>query len=147
MRCLCADSCGRTNASPIYVVLFLLCTALLNRPCVYCSILLCVLIFTILDFSGDWFEARWQPSTETIPETLSSLISGNVTIRDAALETASIAVSAINGTSGAVASAAVEGVRKRIGGGGSAGNAFEWLRSVMDKRSLRIPCVDVTLRL
>nr|POF11400.1 hypothetical protein CFP56_44238 [Quercus suber] len=143
-----ADIVDRTNASPIYVLLFLTATYALQRPCVYCSILLFVLVFSLFDFNADWFEPRWDPSTLNASETLSSFVSGNATITDAIIETASLAVSAINGTGGSLASAAMEGIKKRVGGGGYAsesasGSILEWSRGVLEKKQLRIPCVDV----
>lgn len=140
-----------TNASPIYVALFLTATYALQRPCVYCSILLFVLVFSLFDFHADWFEPRWHPASLTISETATSLLSGNTTFTEALGETASIAISAINGTGGSLASAALECARKRVSGGSASssasGSGFEWLRSLLEKRQFRIPCVDVLVRL
>ena len=143
----------RTNASPLYVFLFLAATYIFERPCAYCSILLFVLIASVFDFHGDWFEPRWPLalSTESVKETLSSFVSANATNTDLMLETASLAFSAINGTSGTLASAALDGVRRRAGGGamsvGATGVGFEWLRGVIEKMQLRIPCLDVSISL
>ena len=107
----------------------------------------------MFDFHGDWFEPRWPLSltTESVTGALSSFVSANATNTDIVLETASVVVSAINGTSGTLASAALEGVRRRAGGGGSSvgatGTGFEWLRSVLEKMQLRIPCLDVSISL
>ncbi|EMC96717.1 hypothetical protein BAUCODRAFT_148281 [Baudoinia panamericana UAMH 10762] len=141
-----------TNAAPIYIALFLTATYLLQRPCVYCSILLFVLVFSLFDFQVDWFEPRWRPSQEqltSVSEALSGLISGNATVTDAIVETASLAVSAINGTGGSIASAAMEGVKRRLSGGHTspATTGFEWLRGILEKKQFRIPCVDVVVRL
>lgn len=140
----------RTNASPIYVFLFLTATYALQRPCVYCSILLFVLIFSLFDFNANWFEPRWKPPA-SITETAGSLLSGNATLAEALGETASIAISAINGTGGSLASAAMESVKRRAAGGNDgaqvSGSGFEWLRSLIEKRQFRIPCVDVIVRL
>lgn len=118
---------------------------------VYCSVLLFVLVFSLFDFSADWFEPRWQPSIFSITETASSLVSGNATITEVLGETASFAISAINGTGGSLASAALDGVKKRVTNGGSGAAAtssgFEWLRSVLGRRGFSIPCVDVAVRL
>lgn len=139
-----------TNASPIYVVLFLTATYALQRPCVYCSILLFVLVFSLFDFHADWFEPRWQPPTLKTSETLSSFVSGNGTITDAIIETASLAVSAVNGTGGSLASTVMDGFKKRTSSGGpgpTSGSVFEWAKGVLEKKQLRIPCVDVLVRL
>ncbi|KAK3112475.1 hypothetical protein LTR53_011229 [Teratosphaeriaceae sp. CCFEE 6253] len=141
-----------SNASPIYIALFLTTYYYLQRPCVYCSLLLCTLIFSLFDFTADWFELRWQPM-HSATETISSLISGNGTVTDAILETASLAVAALNGTGGSLASAAIDGVKRRSGGslGSVTASAnitgFEALRAAAEKWQLRIPCLDVILRL
>ena len=62
-------------------------------------------------------------------------------------QTASLAISAINGTGGSLASAALDGARRRLGGGGAGGSGFEVLRGMVEKRQFRIPCVDVLVRL
>ena len=78
-------------------------------------------------------------------------MSANATNTELVLETASFAASTINGTSGALASAAIEGLRRRAGGGivnmGASGGGFEWLRSMLEKMQLRIPCLDVSISL
>ncbi|KAK5163611.1 uncharacterized protein LTR77_010560 [Saxophila tyrrhenica] len=145
-----------TNASPIYITLFLFGQIFLARPCVYCSVLLLVLVATLFDFNADWFEPRWQPSTHSITETASSLFSGDATVTELLSETASFAVAAINGTGGSLASAALDGLKRR-GGGGNMGpgstaaqagsGGVEWLRSLAEKKQFRIPCVDVYVRL
>lgn len=145
-----------TNASPLYVFLFLTATYALQRPCVYCSILLFVLIFSLFDFHADWFEPRLKtlsPST-SIAETATSLFSGNATLAEALSETASIALCAINGTGGSLASVAMEGMKRRIAGVGekhsvdaAVGSGFEALRGLLEKWQFRIPCVDVLVRL
>ncbi|KAH9845226.1 hypothetical protein Tdes44962_MAKER01236 [Teratosphaeria destructans] len=149
-----------TNASPFYILLFLTATYALQRPCVYCSILLFVLVFSLFDFHADWFAPRLQQNAKapltSVTEALSGFISGNATITDAVLESASLAISAVNGTRGSLASAAMEAVRRRGGGSGTVvggeGNnttasGFEALRGLLEKKQVRIPCVDVIVRL
>ncbi|KAI0534528.1 bladder cancer-related protein BC10-domain-containing protein [Xylaria digitata] len=54
------------NASPGFIFLFFICTYFLNRPCVYCSILLLILFVTscywsdrcFFEFSSNWFAPR-----------------------------------------------------------------------------------------
>lgn len=61
-----------SDASPAFIFTFLVCTYLINRPCVYCSFLLIILFTTscnwsdhcFIDFSGHWF----QPRTFTLSE-------------------------------------------------------------------------------
>lgn len=61
-------------------------------------------------------------------------------------------VAAVNGTGGSLASAAMEGVRKRMGDaaageGGSGSGGFEMVRAFLERKQVRIPCVDVVVRL
>ncbi|GAB7327252.1 hypothetical protein MBLNU13_g11145t2 [Cladosporium sp. NU13] len=140
-----------TNASPIYVLLFLTGTYWLQRPCVYCSILLFVLVFSLFDFNADWFAPRW-PSGAIVPsETASSYFSGNATLTETLMETAGMAITAINGTGGALASVAMDGVKQRMGYGAvnatASGSGFELVRGLLEKKQIRIPCVDVVVRL
>lgn len=163
-----------TSTPPIYVVLFLLAHYRLSGACVYCSvsahdpratlqrsslfqILLFVLVFSLFDFSADWFEPRWNGDfVGSISSTTASFISGNATFTEALVETASIAVSAINGTGGSLASAAMDGLKHKMTGTSSSAitanatngtSGFEWLRGALDKYHFRIPCLDVTVRL
>lgn len=138
----------RTNASPIYVFLFLTATYVLQRPCVYCSILLFVLVFSLYDFHADWFEPRWQSATSIA----GPLLGWNATAADALDGAASIAMSALNGTAGSVVGAGLDSARKRWTGGSELGasasiSGFEWLRNLVERRQFRIPCVDVLVRL
>ncbi|QIX02059.1 hypothetical protein AMS68_007576 [Peltaster fructicola] len=139
-----------TNASPIYVILFLTANYVLQRPCVYCSILLFVLIFSLFDFNADWFEPRWPKDAASPTETISSLLSGNATMSDALFETAAMAVTAINGTGGSLASSAMDGIKKaftaQVPGNASIGGG-DWIRAFAEKRQFRIPCLDVMVAL
>lgn len=140
----------RTNASPIYVLLFLAATYALQRPCVYCSILLFVLVFSLFDFHADWFEPRWSSLTGTAKEAASSYMAGNATLSQVIIETASMAVSStFNVTRGAVANATVDGAKRRLGAGGISNSTggFDGIRGILERRQLRIPCVDVIVRL
>lgn len=78
-------------------------------------------------------------------------MSGNSTLAEAFMETAGMAVTAINGTGGSVASAAMDGVKRRMGDGGvsaaASGSGFELVRGILEKKQIRIPCVDVVVRL
>lgn len=84
-------------------------------------------------------------------ETASSYVNGNATFTETLMETAGMAVTAINGTGGSLASAAMEGVKKRLGDGGvnatASGSGFELVRGFLEKKQFRIPCVDVVVRL
>lgn len=72
---------------------------------------------------------------------------------EALSETASIAVSALNGTGGSMVSAAMNGIKRRAMvdsqevHNSAAGSGLEWLRNFLERRQFRIPCVDVIVRL
>lgn len=83
-------------------------------------------------------------------ESLTPYINGNATLTDAILQTASAAVSAINGTGGSLAGHAIDAVRRRVGPGTvsvGAGGGLEALRGLLEKKQVRIPCLDVIIRL
>jgi hypothetical protein len=134
----------RTNASPVYLVLFISATYFLNRPCVYCSLLLAILVVSLFDFHTAWFEPRLSsdqfsslPSNETSP------------VRDSMFETTSIIVSAVNSTAEAIAKAAVDGIRRKAPSVSqvSGGTGFEWAKGLVGKKEWRIPCLDVLVRI
>ena len=146
----------RANASPIYVALFLSATYALQRPCVYCSILLFVLIFSVFDFRSNWFESRWppQPTLVTLAQTARSFLGPNATATDILGQTVASVASAINGTGDSLASRALEDMTNKgmelLGLQTTPVNAsaFEWLRqALVEKRAIRIPCLDVHIRL
>ncbi len=117
----------------------------------YCSILLFVLVYSLFDFSADWFEPRWHDTLSPI-ETASLYLNGNCTFTEAIVETATLAGVAVNGSVRAIAGAATESVRRRAMTGtalqgASTGNGTFWLRAFLEKRQVRIPCIDVLVRL
>ncbi|KAF2811701.1 uncharacterized protein BDZ99DRAFT_487334 [Mytilinidion resinicola] len=134
----------RTSASPVYLVLFVSATYFLNRPCVYCSLLLAILVVSLFDFHTAWFEpqlpaedASSDPRNTTMP------------LRDPLVETASILASAVNSTATTVIKAAADTLRKKappvpqISGGAG----FEWAKGLVGKKEWRIPCLDVLVRI
>jgi len=132
-----------TNASPVYLVLFISATYFLNRPCVYCSLLLAILVVSLFDFQTAWFEPQ-LPTEE-------SSTSKNVTasFRDPLGETASIVASAVNSTAEIMIKAAVDTIRRKtppvpqVSGGAG----FEWAKGLVGKKEWRIPCLDVLVRI
>lgn len=138
-----------TNASPIFIFLFFVCTYFLNRPCVYCSFLLLILFASschwsdhcFFDFSSNWFEPR-QPSSIP-PEIINSSALTNQTF-----EQVSIYAGAMNNTAAALAGAALEEAKRRLATRAEwTGIGVEWLRSLLGRREWRLPCVDVYIRL
>ncbi|CAL3966904.1 unnamed protein product [Diplocarpon coronariae] len=137
-----------TNASPIFIFFFFVCTYFLNRPCVYCSFLLLILFASschwsdhcFFDFSSNWFEPR--PSPALTPEMVNSSLS------NATVEQLSLYVGALNNTAVALAETALEEAKRRLAMRTEwTGIGVEWLRSLLGRREWRLPCVDVYIRL
>ncbi|KAI8683505.1 hypothetical protein NCS57_00014800 [Fusarium keratoplasticum] len=130
-----------TNASPAFIFLFFICTYFLNRPCVYCSILLLILFLTscnwsdrcFFDFGSNWFLPR--PGTPThIPGA-----------DDAAVDFNSTVFEMVNTTASAITKAASEDLAARRAEW--TGLGIEWLRNLLGKREWRIDCMDIYVRL
>lgn len=79
------------------------------------------------------------------------MLSQNASLTEALGEIPNIALSALNESSGSIASGVLEGARKRLSNesydGPALASGFEWFRSLLEKRQFRIPCVDVLVRL
>ncbi|KAK7421572.1 hypothetical protein QQZ08_009917 [Neonectria magnoliae] len=133
-----------TNASPAFIFLFFVCTYFLNRPCVYCSILLLILFLTscnwsdrcFFDFGSNWFLPRANSSSRSLPT--------DVLPDSADLFNASV-VEMINSTATAVTNAALDAAAARRAEW--TGLGVEWLRSLLGKREWRIDCMDIYIRL
>ncbi|UNI24706.1 hypothetical protein JDV02_010433 [Purpureocillium takamizusanense] len=161
-----------TNASPAFIFLFFVCTYFLNRPCVYCSILLLILFLTscnwsdrcFFDFRSDWFLPRSSAvSTTTAASTTATSAAHNATIHghynletnDAAATAAAAAAAAdafnatvvemLNSTARALAGAAADQVAAKRAEW--TGLGMEWLRSLLGRREWRIECMDIYIRL
>lgn len=139
-----------TNASPIFIFSFFVCTYFLNRPCVYCSFLLLILFASschwsdhcFFDFSSNWFEPRKQ-SGALSPE----IVNSSSALSNQTLEQFSIYVGALNNTAAALAGTALEEAKRRVARTEWTGIGVEWLRSLLGRREWRLPCVDVYIRL
>ncbi|KAM0298774.1 hypothetical protein HYE67_009590 [Fusarium culmorum] len=129
-----------TNASPAFIFLFFICTYFLNRPCVYCSILLLILFLTscnwsdrcFFDFSSNWFLPR--PTTQILPSDEIA----EATFNSTALEM-------VNTTVAAIVKSASEDLEARRAEWSGLG--IEWLRNLLGKREWRIDCMDIYIRL
>jgi hypothetical protein len=137
-----------TNASPIFIFLFFVCTFFLNRPCPYCSFLLLILFASschwsdhcIFDFSSNWFEPRHSSGIATEL--------ANSTLPNETLNQVSMYMGAVNSTASALAGAALEEAKKQLAIRTEwTGIGVEWLRSLLGRREWRVPCVDVYIRL
>ena len=136
----------RTNASPIYLILFITATYVLNRPCVYCSLLLAILVLSLFDFNSSWFEPRYShPSTlfATSNTSTSSLSTPTLLPMPTVLADAmDVLTAVVNGTV-----ASVVGALREKGMDASSGSALgEWMKGVM-RKEWRISCFDVAIRL
>ncbi|KAF4303842.1 Bladder cancer-related BC10-like protein [Botryosphaeria dothidea] len=142
-----------TNASPVYLVLFISATYFLNRPCVYCSLLLAILVIALFDFNTSWFEpnSRYHPESSSsslndtyVPPSNSSLVA------DIAVETISLLASTVNNTAGALVSAAMDGIKRKRGAPEAAANintSTEWGKGLFARKEWKVPCMDVIVRL
>ncbi|KAF2146105.1 uncharacterized protein K452DRAFT_242648 [Aplosporella prunicola CBS 121167] len=132
-----------TNASPVYLVLFISATYYLNRPCVYCSLLLAILVLALFDFNTSWFEPNSKYHEHSANETASN----SSLALDVAMETASVVASTLNDTAGALVSAAMDGMkRRRVPEVNISGNGLEWGKALL-KKEWKLPCLDVVVRL
>ncbi|KAL6920477.1 hypothetical protein ACHAPO_007190 [Fusarium lateritium] len=130
-----------TNASPAFIFLFFICTYFLNRPCVYCSILLLILFLTscnwsdrcFFDFSSNWFLPR-PVTTAQIPSDEIAEATFNST-----------AFEMVNTTIAAIVKSASEDLEARRAEWSGLG--IEWLRNLLGKREWRIDCMDIYIRL
>ncbi|KAL6901190.1 bladder cancer-related protein BC10 domain-containing protein [Trichoderma evansii] len=134
-----------TNASPAFILLFFICTYFLNRPCVYCSVLLLILFLTscnwsdrcFFDLGSNWFQPRPTVATPFLEDEASDLLAHHAFNESV--------VDMLNSTAKAAARAAAEEIavlRNEWTGVG-----FEWLRNMLGKREWRIDCMDIYIRL
>ena len=141
-----------TNASPAFIFLFFVCTYFLNRPCVYCSVLLLILFATscywsdqcFFDFSSNWFEPRPPlSSTGACPNNNNH---NDTSISDDVVSGLNAtALEMLNTTANALAGAAADELVRRKAEW--TGIGVEWLRSLLGRREWRIECMDLYIRL
>ena len=120
----------RTHASPVYLILFISATYFLNRPCVYCSLLLFILVVALFDFHTPWFDAPLSDGAELA-------LNGTE---------AGVLVQAVNASAKAVGRNVVEGFKGRLGGDGSGAQSQEWVKGLLGRREWKIQCLDVLIR-
>ena len=137
-----------------FIVSFFLLTYLLNRPCVYCSILLLVLFVSscywsdqcFFDLSANWFEPR--PLGAAPRRSHSFQLAGgpgHAVAADAERSDARFVFDVLNDTATALAGAALDELKRRVAHRADWTPDTEWARSWMG--SWRIPCLDVNIRL
>jgi hypothetical protein len=139
------EQLSRTNASPIYLVLFISATYFLNRPCVYCSLLLAILVVALFDFHSNWFEPRYANTASSAASEL--LANATSPISGAIMETLSSVASAMNSTAAAVVEAVAGGLTQRPPPEEQLNSTVvEWIKGLL-RKEWRISCVDVVVRL
>ncbi|KAL6707072.1 hypothetical protein ACN47E_004824 [Coniothyrium glycines] len=127
----------RTNASPVYLVLFISATYFLNRPCVYCSLLLFILVVALFDFHTPWFDPP-------LSETAELALNGTTPL----LESVGVLAQAANNTAKSIARSVVDGLVEKDAAAGhaSGGAGYEWVKGLLGKKEWRIQCLDVLIR-
>ena len=132
------------------MVSFFLLTYFLNRPCVYCSILLLILFISscywsdqcFFDIHSNWFEPRYLSVTIPNPFPQAGLPNSDEP------KDSSFITTAINETGAALAGAAVAELQRRLAPRVEwTGIGLEWIRSWLGAREWRVPCLDVYIRL
>jgi hypothetical protein len=145
----------RTNASPIYLVLFISATYILNRPCVYCSLLLAILVISLFDFNSSWFEPRYSHPSRLFavpppPPTTAPALYGNASslLPSALMDTLDFVGGVINGTAMSAVGSVIDSLKGRSSPEVSVVNdtVGEWFKSLL-RKEWRISCFDVALRL
>lgn len=138
----CTNIQSSSNVSPLHFVLFVGATYYLNRPCIYCSLLLTILVFCLYDFHTNWFEAQTDYSASQTSEGHEGSI-----LQKAAMESASIAASILNSTAASAVQGAVEAAKQKMNVQVPAHiNGADWLKELLGKKEWRIPCIDVAVR-
>ncbi|OSS48099.1 hypothetical protein B5807_06450 [Epicoccum nigrum] len=122
----------RTNASPVYLVLFISATYFLNRPCVYCSLLLFILVVALCDFHTPWFDPPLSDTPALAVNETTPL-----------LESAGVYAQAAANTAQDLIKSTVDNVR----GKASAGAMNEWVKGLLGKKEWKIQCLDVLIRI
>ncbi|EGR44581.1 uncharacterized protein TRIREDRAFT_112068 [Trichoderma reesei QM6a] len=120
-----------TNASPAFIFLFFICTYFLNRPCVYCSVLLVILFLTSCNWSD---RCCFDLSSNCLQLPPDHDHAFNATVVDM-----------LNTTAKAAARAAAEEIA--VLRNEWTGLGVEWLRNLLGKREWRIDCMDIYIRL
>ncbi|MCJ1304271.1 hypothetical protein MMC08_007083, partial [Hypocenomyce scalaris] len=137
-----------------FVVSFFFLTYFLNRPCIYCSVLLLILFISscywsdhcFFDIHSNWFEPRHLSSP--LPNPLPPARHPSRYSDNDAPEQASFVATAVNDTVAVLAGAAIEELKRRMDFRPEwTGIGLEWIRSWLGAREWRLPCLDVFIRL
>lgn len=148
-----------TNASPAFILAFFICTYFLNRPCVYCSLLLLILFFTSCNWSDNcfldtntstWFDPR--PSISA-PAGNPEPLSWNTSFPEGGDYWKAI-VDAVDGDEDRIREVAedrsIEEAAKIASARARAewtGLGAGWLRNALGKTEWTIECLDLKIKL
>lgn len=154
------------SLSPIHLTIFLLLTYFLNRPCIYCSLLLVILFASSCHWSGRCFvDFSHTPAKEGIqgsyvgwfwPRIYSQPIRHSGSPEPSNATMVSFLGEIANNTIAALANAAIDGTKQKLVRSNasverivpySAGIGIQWLRRLLGRHEWTLPCVGVNIRL
>jgi len=147
------------SLSPIHLTIFLLLTYFLNRPCIYCSLLLVILFASSCHWSGRCFvDFSHSPADEGGLRSCAGWFWPRIYSQgpDRANATMADFVSEItNSTIAALANAAIDGTKRKFVTSTSgervmpysAGIGIQWLRRLLGRHEWTLPCVGINIRL
>ena len=130
----------------MFLVLFLSTTYCLNRPCVYCSLLLAILIAALFDFNTDWFA---PPQTAlSLPAVTNSSVE-ETKLSDVVGESAALLTGALDGTVKSLLRGTTTRGSSQMAQTGHdwSGFGLSWLREAVNSGELRIDCLNAAVRL
>ena len=132
----------RTNASPVYLLIFISATYCLNRPCVYCSLLLAILVLSLFDFKANWFS---QPEARNdLAETQDSTAFTEPT----SLDMASVSLAALNESTCALINETAEAVRHGVKMQNTWSSSYvAWAKKIFMKEGWHLQNMDINFRL
>ena len=133
------------NASPAFLVIFLSTTYFLNRPCVYCSLLLAILVMALFDFNGDWFI---RPHERLALAGTANETAVATSMSDKIGESMGMLMDAVNINAGAIANVTMSRDTPKTSDKGLWGAfGMGWLRQAIAQGELRVDCLNTVIRL
>jgi len=153
------------SLSPIHLTIFLLLTYFLNRPCVYCSLLLVILFASSCHWSGRCFVDFNLSSTDEgglgsyagwfWPRIYSRTFKHDGASGHDNATIAEFFGEVTNSTIAALANAVIDGTKRKVVTSMSmdrvmpysTGIGIQWLRRLLGRHEWTLPCVGVNIRL
>ena len=133
-----------SQAPPLYLILFLTGIYILQRPCLYCTLLLLLIIVTLFDFQGNWFG---DPPPEGANDSTASTNTSSPLV-DTLKASASVAGAMLNNTIETAVEIGTQALPKRADVRWSWGRAgWEGLKDIAQRRELKIECINTIIRL